>query len=74
MKLAANQKLLHWQANQHLYYESVKDEAKREYKYYLEQSKATEQEPKTGFDFWIMHCQKCFVEETEDVKMGVKDY
>jgi len=75
LKLGTNSKLLHgWQAYQHLYYESFKAEVNDEYKSYLETCKASEQKPKTAFEFCTEACQKHYAVETEAVKAEVEEY
>lgn len=67
--------MLHgWQAYQQLYYESFKAEIESEYKSYVEKCEATEQKPKTSFEFRNEACQKRFLEETEEVKQEVEEY
>ena len=75
LKLGANSKLLlGWQVYQHLYYESFKAEINNEYKSYIETCQASEQKPKSAFEFRNEACQKCYAAETEAVKVEVEEY
>ena len=75
LKLGVNTKLLvGWQAYQHLYYESFKAEIDEAYKSYVETCQASEQKPKTAFEFRNEACQKRYAAETEAVKAEVEEY